>query len=143
MAVVSLAELREIAHGLRPSCLDAGLHAALSALAARATLPIDLELEAGEAISDDIATTTYFVVSEAVTNAVKHAEASRIGLRVVREGGHLLISVRDNGCGGAAIRPGAGLAGLSDRVAAAGGSLSLHSAPRQGTVVEVVLPCAS
>ncbi|MDQ6688602.1 MAG: sensor histidine kinase [Actinomycetota bacterium] len=139
----AVAELREIAHGLRPSCLDEGLHPALSAIAARATLPIDLQLEAGDSVPDDIATTTYFVVSEAVTNAVKHAEASRIGLRVVREGEHLLVSIRDNGCGGAAIRPGAGLAGLSDRVAAAGGSLSLHSAPRQGTVVEVVLPCAS
>lgn len=139
----AVAELREVAHGMRPSCLDDGLHSALSALAESVTLPINLEVAADRAIPDDIATTAYYVVSEAVANAVKHAEASRIGLRIVQDDGQLRVYVEDDGRGGAAVRPGSGLAGLGDRVAAAGGSLLVRSSVGQGTVVEAVLPCAS
>jgi signal transduction histidine kinase len=139
----AVAELREVAHGMRPSCLDDGLHPALSALAESATLPIDLEVAAARAIPDEIATTAYYVVSEAVANAVKHAGASRVRLRIVQEDEQLRVRIQDDGCGGAAVRPGSGLAGLTDRVAAAGGTLSVCSAPGDGTVVEAVLPCAS
>lgn len=139
----AVAELREVAHGLRPSCLDDGLHPALSALAESATLPIDLEVAAERAIPDDIATTAYYVVSEAVANALKHAEASRIGLRIVQDGEHLRVRIEDDGQGGATARPGSGLAGLSDRVSAAGGSLNVYSLAGKGTVVEAMLPCAS
>ncbi|MCW2757866.1 MAG: putative two-component system histidine kinase [Nocardioidaceae bacterium] len=139
----AVAELREVAHGLRPSSLDAGLHPALVALAESAALPIELDIEAERAIPDDIAVTTYYVVSEAVANAVKHAEASRIGLRVVHDDGRLRVRISDDGRGGAVVRPGSGLAGLCDRVAAAGGSLDIQSSARAGTVVEVSLPCAS
>jgi signal transduction histidine kinase len=139
----AVAELREIAHGLRPGCLGEGLHPALSALAESSALPIDLEVEAARAIPDDIATTTYYVVSEAVANAVKHANARQIRLRVVQAGGRLSVRIADDGRGGATVRPGSGLSGLSDRVAAAGGTLEIHSAPSKGTTVEVLLPCAS
>lgn len=139
----AVAELREVAHGLRPSCLDDGLQPALSALAATAALPIDLEIAADGAIPDDIATTAYYVVSEAVANAAKHAEASRIGLCILQGEGQLQVRIEDNGCGGAVVRPGSGLAGLTDRVSAAGGSLAVRSLRGQGTVVEAMLPCAS
>ncbi|MDP9164494.1 MAG: sensor histidine kinase [Actinomycetota bacterium] len=136
-------ELRGIAHGLRPSALNEGLRPALSALADSASMPIELDISADSAIPDDIATTTYYVVSEAVANVVKHAGASRIGLRVVQGEGALTVRIADDGQGGAVIRPGSGLSGLADRVAAAGGWLSLQSSPHHGTVVEVTLPCAS
>ncbi|MCA1657026.1 MAG: sensor histidine kinase, partial [Actinobacteria bacterium] len=139
----AVAELREIAHGLRPGCLGEGLHPALSALAEAAILPIDLEIEADRAIPDDIASTTYYVVSESVANVVKHAHASRIRLEVVQAGAQLLVRVADDGRGGAAMRPGSGLCGLSDRVAAAGGTLDIRSPPNEGTTVEVLLPCES
>jgi signal transduction histidine kinase len=139
----AVAELREVANGLRPSALDGGLAPALSSLAESATLPIDLRIDASRAIPDDIATTTYYVVSESVTNVVKHADASRIDLHVEHDHDQLVVRIEDDGRGGATLRPGSGLAGLSDRVAAAGGTLRLTSPPSDGTSVEVRLPCAS
>jgi len=139
----AVAELREVAHGLRPGCLGEGLYPALSALAESATLPIDLEVDADGGIPDDIASTAYYVVSESVANAVKHAHASRIRLQVVQAGGQLSVRVADDGRGGAAMRPGSGLSGLSDRVAAADGTLDIQSPPSEGTTVKVLLPCAS
>jgi len=76
-----------------------------------------------------------------VVNAVRHAEAATIGLRVATADGSLTVQVSDDGPGGATLRPGAGLAGLADRVAAAGGGLRLTSPPGSGTLVEAVLPC--
>ncbi|WP_329122659.1 sensor histidine kinase [Streptomyces sp. NBC_01465] len=138
----AVAELRELAHGLRPSSLDDGLGPALEALSARAPIALDWRLERPE-LPDEVATTAYYVASEAVANAVKHAGAGRIGLRVQDEGESIRIAVEDDGCGGAGVRPGSGLAGLADRVAALGGILSVSSAAGSGTVVEAVLPCAS
>jgi signal transduction histidine kinase len=112
-------------------------------LAESVPVPIDLDLAADRALPEDVATTAYYVVSEAVTNAVKHADAERIALRIAQDDGYLRVHVEDNGQGGAAARPGSGLAGISDRVAAAGGSMTVHSPPGHGTIVEVTLPCAS
>jgi signal transduction histidine kinase len=78
-----------------------------------------------------------------VVNAVKHADAGAIGLTVARTDGRLTVQVSDDGQGGAQMRPGAGLAGLAERVEAAGGALRLSSPLGRGTVVEAVLPCAS
>ena len=87
-----------------------------------------------------VATTAYYVASEAITNAVKHAEATRIVLQVVRRDGQLLVRVTDDGQGGALL----GLrSGLRDRVAALGGSLRVDSPHGHGTEVEAALPCAS
>ena len=138
----AVAELREVAHGLRPGCLGLGLHPALSALAESATLPIDLEVDADRAIPDHIASTTYYVVSESIAKVVKHAHATRIQLQVVHDDGHLSVRIADDGRGGATMRRGSGLSGLSDRVAAAGGTLDIHSPPSEGTTVKVLLPCA-
>jgi signal transduction histidine kinase len=142
----AVAELRQIAHGLRPSSLDDGLENALTMLASRVPTPISLdlcpELRTG-VLPDVVSTTAYYVASEAVANAVKHAGAAAIGLRVARDADRLTVQVRDEGPGGAALRPGAGLAGLADRVAAAGGGLRLSSPLGSGTLVEAVLPCGS
>ncbi|MEV0268185.1 histidine kinase [Hamadaea sp. NPDC050747] len=138
----AVAELRAIAHGLRPSSLDDGLDVAVRTLAGSLRLPVTVEVSTGP-IADDLATTAYYVVSEAVTNAMKHAEAGWIGLRLVREDATLSVQVRDDGRGGALLRPGSGLAGLADRVAAAGGALQVHSPSGRGTTIQAVLPCAS
>jgi signal transduction histidine kinase len=138
----AVAELRKIAHGLRPSNLDDGLPAALANLTSKSPMPIDLDLDAGE-LPDAVCTTAYFVASEAVTNAVKYASANRISLRVARVSGSVLVEVSDDGEGGAALRPGGGLAGLVDRVHALGGALRVVSPKGGGTMVEAVLPCES
>ncbi len=138
----AVVELRQIAHGLRPSSLDDGLAAALAHLSSTSPLPVELDLDAGE-LPDAVSTTAYFVASEGIANAVKHGGASRIHLRVARTGDLLAVRVNDDGSGGATLRPGGGLAGLQDRVQALGGSLRLESAVGTGTTVEAVLPCAS
>ena len=138
----AVAELRRIAHGLRPSCLDDGLGPALISLASTAPIPVGLDVRT-DRLPDDVATTVYFVASEAVTNAVKHADAQRIDLEVAQSDGGLTLRIRDDGCGGADLQGGTGLTGMVDRVAAAGGSLSLVSPPGAGTLIEAVLPCAS
>jgi signal transduction histidine kinase len=140
----AVAELRQIAHGLRPSSLDDGLVNALTMMAGRVPAPITLDLHPDlrcDGLPDVVATTAYYVASEAVVNAIRHASASSIGLRLARDAGALTVQVRDDGPGGATLRPGAGLAGLADRVAAAGGGLRLTSPPGSGTLVEAVLPC--
>ena len=138
----AVAGLRRIAHGLRPSCLDDGLGPALISLASTAPIPVGLDVRT-DRLPDDVATTVYFVASEAVTNAVKHADAQRIDLEVAQSDGGLTLRIRDDGCGGADLQGGTGLTGMVDRVAAAGGSLSLVSPPGAGTLIEAVLPCAS
>ncbi|TCK22610.1 sensor histidine kinase [Pseudonocardia endophytica] len=137
----AVAELRQIANGLRPSCLDDGLGPALRSLTATTPLAVDLDVAPGE-VPDDTATTAYYVASEALANAVKHASATRLSLGVAREEGRLRIDVRDDGRGGAAARPGGGLDGLADRVAAAGGILTVTSTVA-GTSVAAELPCGS
>ena len=135
----AVAELRQIAHGLRPSLLDDGLDAALRALARTVPIAVDLDITP-DLLPDDVATTAYYVASEAVTNAVKHAAADRIGLQVARLDGQVIVRVSDDGRGGATLSGGSGLA---DRVAALGGRLQVASPLGRGTVVEAVLPCAS
>ncbi|MFF4779137.1 sensor histidine kinase [Microtetraspora fusca] len=137
----AVAELRQIAHGLRPSSLDDGLGAALALLAGTAPVPVTLDVADGD-LPDDVATTAYYVASEAMTNAVKHAAPTAIGVQVSRADDGVTVRISDDGPGGAVIRPGAGLAGLADRVTAAGGTLRLSSPTGGGTLVEAVLPCA-
>jgi signal transduction histidine kinase len=88
-----------------------------------------------------VATIAYFVAAEAI--AAKYSNASAIAVHVARRNGDLRVRVEDDGCGGATARPGSGLTGLVDRVAAVGGSWSLDSPAGRGTTVEVVLPCGS
>ncbi|MGH3459327.1 sensor histidine kinase, partial [Aeromicrobium sp.] len=135
----AVAELRQIAHGIRPSSLDDGLPAAVARLVRNVPITIDLEVDDSQ-LPDDVATTAYFVISESLANAVKHSEASRIGLHVSRLNGQVVVRVSDDGRGGAELRPESGLA---DRVAALGGSLAVVSPAGRGTVVEAALPCVS
>lgn len=135
-----VAELRRIAHGIRPSRLDDGLAVALRRLVQDSSIPVELvvgDLEVGELV----ATAAYFTVGEAIANALKHARASRISIEVTLAGQRLLVEVRDDGIGGA--REGFGLTSLRDRVASVGGELTLDSPPGAGTSIKAEIPCAS
>ncbi len=138
----AVAELRQIAHGLRPTSLDDGLPAALAAITRNLPIPVRLQV-VGDELPEQLVTTAYFVAAEAVVNAAKYAQATRIGVQVTRSVEDVRIRVEDDGCGGARARPGSGLSGLTDRVVALGGSLTMHSPVGAGTAIEVVLPCGS
>jgi signal transduction histidine kinase len=135
-------ELRELARGVRPALLDDGLGAALRELASRSALRTSVEATE-ERFPDHLETAAYFVASEALANAVKHAEASYVTVTAARQNGSLVVSIHDNGIGGAQPAEGSGLGGMTDRVAALGGSLSVDSPLGQGTMVAVELPCGS
>ena len=144
VAVADLAttieELRNLTRQLPLAQLDAGIGAAFRELAERAPLPVTVEA-AVDRLDRTVEATAYFVGCEGLTNVIKHAQASAAILRAERRNGSLLVSVADNGVGGAAPRPGSGLAGLADRVDAAGGRLLVRSDPT-GTLVTAELPCA-
>jgi signal transduction histidine kinase len=138
----AIADLRKIAAGVRPARLDEGLAAALRDLA-RGT-PVDVDVDASvERMPAPVEAAAYFVACEALTNAVRHSSASHVAIIARQHNGSLLLSVRDNGVGGAEPRRGSGLAGLADRVDAHGGRLSVASPAGAGTFIEVNLPCAS
>ena len=138
----AIADLRELARGVRPSLLDEGLEPALRQLADRCPVPVLVDVTP-DRLEPDIEAAAYFVASEALTNAVKHGGPSRITVRATHDDGRLTVSVGDDGRGGAAASPGSGLAGLADRVAAHGGSLRVTSPPSSGTTVVAELPCGS
>lgn len=138
----AVAELRRIAHGLRPSSLDDGLPAALQHLDRTSPVPLQIRCDV-DRVPEQVALAAYYVAHEAVANAVKHARAEHIAVTVERREDEVVVAVRDEGTGGAVITPGSGLAGLRDRVAAVGGRLSLTSVADGGTTVEAVLPCGS
>jgi signal transduction histidine kinase len=145
-AGVHLAQAREQLDSLRqglvgPALVD-GLASALGRIASAATVRVDLDAPEGP-LADlpiDTATTAYFVAAEAVTNAVKHSGAARIGLTAHRSDGHIELTVLDNGKGGAVAEAGGGLAGVRERVIEAGGTVDITSPARGGTEIRVVLP---
>ena len=137
-------ELRELARGLHPPVLtDRGLVAALESLAGRSPLPVSVEAEVTDRAPPSAEAAAYFVVSEALTNVVRHAQAEHALVRVDRPDGRLQVEIHDDGRGGADAAGGSGLRGLSDRVAALDGSLEVESRPGGGTVVRAVIPVAS
>jgi PAS domain S-box-containing protein len=138
----AIADLRQIAAGVRPARLDDGLAAALHDLARSAPIAVEVEAPIGR-VAASVEAAAYFVVCEALTNAVKHASASHVQLRAIRENGTLRLSVADNGVGGARARRGSGLDGLGDRVSAHGGTLVIASPRGGGTRIEVAIPCGS
>ena len=138
----ALAELRELARGVRPGQLDDGIAPALRELAERTSLPVEVRAT-DERFPSGLEAAAYFIVCEGLTNAVKHAGASKVVVSAARENGSLILSVADDGVGGAAPAEGSGLAGLADRVTAQGGTLSLDSPPGAGTRLTVELPCGS
>ncbi|MFF5085405.1 GAF domain-containing protein [Actinoplanes sp. NPDC000266] len=136
----AVGELRELARGIHPAVLArGGLSAALRGLAGRSAIPVDVKLALDERPAEPIEAAAYFVVSEALANAVKHSAATRIEVWVERRDQTLHLSVRDDGAGGADVR-GSGLLGLRDRVEALGGALSVHSPPGLGTRIVADLP---
>lgn len=135
-------ELRRICHGLRPSGLDDGLHSALRTLVRTSPIPVELTVTTGT-VHESVALTAYYVAAEAIANALKHALAQQMRVDVAHGLDQLHVTIVDDGCGGARIVPGSGLAGLVDRVSAGGGSLRVHSVLGHGTTVEARLPCAS
>ena len=138
---LAIDELRELAHGIHPSVLTTlGLEKALAAMAARSAIPIRL-LELPRARLDPIAeATAYFVASEAVTNASKHAAATEITIRAAASRGVLRVEIADDGRGGADESAGVGLQGLRDRVEAIGGAFDVSSPAGAGTRVFASLP---
>jgi len=138
----AISDLRALAHGVRPALLDSGLAVALHELASRSPLPVEVKASVGR-FAADVEATAYFVVCEAVTNAVKHSHATAVALHAERRDGHLVVTVRDDGVGGARTAGGSGLRGLSDRVEAHGGQIRLDSPPGRGTILIAELPCAS
>jgi signal transduction histidine kinase len=149
-AVLALSELREFIRGLHPAVLnDRGLNAALSGLAARAPLPVELHVELPRPASPSVEAVGYFIVSEALTNVVKHAQATRAAVSVTRHGDMLRITVADDGCGGAKAASGdgagagSGLRGLAQRASAVDGTLTIDSPPGGPTVIAAELPCES
>ncbi|MEU7135332.1 sensor histidine kinase [Streptomyces sp. NPDC046261] len=139
----AIAELQDLVRGLHPAVLeDRGLDAALSGIAERAPLPVRLTVDLPSRPSPTIEAVAYFVVSEALANVVKHAQASRADVTVERFGGILLLVVSDDGVGGADPSGGTGLAGLAKRVASVDGTFSISSPVGGPTVVTVELPCA-
>jgi signal transduction histidine kinase len=147
--VLALTELRQFIRGLHPAVLsDRGLVAALSGLAARAPLPVKLQVDVPRPASAAVEAVAYFIVSEALTNVAKHAQASRVEVAVTRTGSTLLIAVADDGRGGAAFGrsdgvDGTGLRGLAQRAAAVDGTLSIDSPFGGPTVITAELPCES
>jgi PAS domain S-box-containing protein len=137
----ALEELRELARGIHPAVLtDRGLGPALEALAARAPLRVDLAL-AEERLPDQVEAAAYYVVSEALANVVKYAEASAVAVRVARDNGRAVVEVADDGVGGANPESGSGLRGLADRVEALDGLLEVESRPGGGTRIRAEIPC--
>jgi GAF domain-containing protein len=135
------AELQEVSRGIHPAILsERGLGPALRTLARRSAVPVDLDLAAEGRYPEPVEVAAYYVASEALANAMKHARASRLEMSLATRQGSLLLSVRDDGIGGADPASGSGLAGLTDRVEALGGSIHLESAAEAGTHIAVDLP---
>jgi len=137
---IAIDELRELAHGLPPAQLDAGLDPALRELAVRAPLPVQVNTTT-QRFSVGVEAAAYFVACEGLTNAIKHSGATAVVVSAQRSNGHLIVRVTDDGVGGAVDKLGGGLRGLHDRVAAHGGSLHVESTRDSGTILTAELPC--
>lgn len=138
----AITELRELVHGVVPAALaERGLYAAIREQAYRVPAPLTLELEGDDGeLSELFESTAYFVVSEALTNAVKHSRATEVAVRVSLAGGRLRIEVRDDGSGGAHVGGGGGMRGIIDRVEALAGEVSVQSPPGGGTRIVAEIP---
>ncbi len=134
-------DLQEISRGIHPAILSmGGLGPALQTLAHRSAIPVDLDITTDVRLAEPIEVAAYFVASEALANAAKHSNATQIGVSLERRDGNLLLSVRDDGVGGADAARGSGIVGLNDRVEALGGSLRVDSSPGEGTEIVAQLP---
>jgi signal transduction histidine kinase len=133
-------ELREISHGLHPAVLSNGLASALKTLGRRSAVPVELDIDVDVQVPERIEVAAYYVVAEALTNAAKHARASKVDVRVDTDDATLCLLIRDDGDGGADAARGSGLTGLIDRVEAHGGTMAISSPIGQGTSLVVKIP---
>lgn len=141
-AKLAIKELRDLARGIYPSVLgDRGLDPALSALAARVPIEVELSVDVDPRPPTAVESAAYFTVGEALTNITKHSNATRATVRVNRIETGVLVEVTDNGQGGAELKPGGGLAGLADRAATIDGVVVVVSPPGGPTVIRAELPC--
>jgi signal transduction histidine kinase len=142
--VAALDDLREISRGIHPAVLaKGGLGPALKALTRRSALPVKLDTNLDGRLPDHVEVAAYYVVAEALTNAVKHARPTAIWVAANVVDGCLRLTVRDDGIGGAEPANGSGLTGLTDRVEALGGTITVHSPPGEGTTMQVWLPLSA
>ena len=139
-ATVAITELRDLARGIHPPVLDQGLGPALTTLAARGQVPVDLAVDVPERPSAAIETIAYFCAAELLANLAKHSTARHATLAAVHAGGLLRIQVNDDGAGGARLDGRGGLSGLLDRVGTVDGKLWISSPPGGPTSVTVELP---
>jgi PAS domain S-box-containing protein len=136
-----VAELQELSRGIHPAILsEGGLGPALRTLARRSTIPVELDVRTDTRLPEPIEVAAYFIASEALANATKHAQPSRIEVSLAPRDGSLRLSIRDDGVGGADPTRGSGLVGLTDRVEALGGTIDIESALGGGTSLAVTLP---
>jgi signal transduction histidine kinase len=139
----SLAELRDLAHGLHPAVLTGhGLAVALQQVGARAPVPVRLTIEVEERLPEQVEVAAYYVVTETLTNVAKHAHATSVTVDVARTTAGICVEVADDGVGGADTERGSGLRGLADRVEALGGRLRIWTPQGGGTRVRAEIPCA-
>jgi signal transduction histidine kinase len=136
-------ELRELARGIHPAVLtELGLVPALRTLIRRVPLAVKLCYDGEARLPRPVEATGYFLAAEGLANVVRHAGATRAELRVQHDDGALVVSLRDDGAGGADPEGGSGLCGIADRLAALGGRLEVDSPPGGGTLLRGVIPCA-
>ena len=139
-----MAELRDLVRGIHPSVLtDRGLDAAVSGLAERCPVPVEVDVHLDTRPPTAVETAAYYVVAEALTNVGRHAGAHTAAVSVRREGAVLIVEVRDDGRRGARRTQGSGLEGLGQRVEALDGTLAIESPPGGPTMIRAELPCAS
>jgi signal transduction histidine kinase len=137
----ALAELQDITRGLHPATLTrGGLRPALTVLARRSAVPVNLEMSGECPLPEAIEVTVYYVVSEALTNAAKHAHATAIHVDLIMSDTDIRLSISDDGIGGADPANGSGLAGLTDRVNALGGTMQITSPAKHGTTLVAEIP---
>jgi PAS domain S-box-containing protein len=138
---IALEELRELARGIHPAVLtERGLGPALESLADRTPLPVELARLPDERLPGPVEAAAYYVVSEALANVAKYADASVVSVRVAQEDGRAVVEVVDDGVGGADPEQGSGLRGLTDRVEALGGHLGVASRAGEGTRIRAEIP---
>jgi signal transduction histidine kinase len=137
----ALDDLRELSRGIHPAILsEGGLVPALKVLARRSAVPVQLDLAVDQRLDAHVEVGAYYVVSEALTNAAKHAQASVVEIQARASDGVLELMIDDDGVGGADPARGSGLIGLVDRVEALGGTIAVESPPGRGTSLRVDFP---
>src|SRR3954469_14103255 len=138
---LALEELRELARGLHPAVLtDRGLEPALQSLANRAPFPVAIVGVPSHRLGEGVEAAVYYLVAESLTNAAKHADASEARVEITNTDEELVVTIGDDGSGGASVARGSGLRGLADRIEAVGGRFELQSPSGGGTLVRARLP---